>query len=330
MTAPINVGLGFRVANDSQEAIRALDPRIELVDLSALGSPKPIDDAGRQALLERIAGVEVMVGANSIPAEYFAAAANLRWFQVINAGVEELHANGTLARGFQVTTGAGIAAGPIAEHGIGLMLMLARSLHTSVRNMREQTWERGFTSQLAGKTLGIVGLGEIGRAVARRARPFDMRIIATRRNPGDGRDPDCDEVYAHTDLGELLARSDYLFIAAPLTPETRHMLSAAEFAQMKPTAFVINVGRGEVIDQQALVRALESGQIAGAALDVTDPEPLPPGHALWSMPNVIITPHVAGAVEGYGHRAIRVFVANLQRYLAGEPLSHVVDPVLGY
>ena len=108
------------------------------------------------------------------------------------------------------------------------------------------------------------------------------------------------------------------------------MLSAAEFAQMKPTAFVINVGRGEVIDQQALVRALESGQIAGAALDVTDPEPLPPGHALWSMPNVIITPHVAGAVEGYGHRAIGVFVANLQRYLAGEPLSHVVDPVLGY
>lgn len=330
MTVPLNVGYAFRIAPDSHEAIRALDPRIELVDLSALGSPKPIDDATRESLLARVATVEVMVGTNDIAAEYFAAADNLRWFQVINAGVEDLQKNGTLARGFQVTTGAGIAAGPIAEHGIGLMLMLARSLHTAVTSMRDQTWGRGFTGQLAGKTLGIIGLGEIGRAVARRARPFEMRIVATRRNPGDGTDPDCDAVFAHTELNALLDQSDYVFVAAPLTRETRHMLSTAEFARMKPTAFVVNVGRGEVIDQPALVEALEKGEIAGAGLDVTDPEPLPPGHPLWSMPNVIITPHVAGAVEGYGHRAIGVFIANLERYLAGEPLSHVVDPALGY
>lgn len=330
MASPINVGYAFRIAPDTQAEIRAVDPRIELVDLSALGGRGPLDGAARADVLSRIARVEVMLGTNQVPTEYFDAATNLRWFQVINAGVEGMHARGLLSRGFTVTTGAGIASGPIAEHSIGLMIMLARSLHTAVANQQSAKWDFVFSSQLAGKTLGIVGLGEIGRQAARRARAFEMRVVATRRNPGDGVDPDADELFPHDNLGALLEQSDYVLIATPLTPETRHMLGAPEFTRMKRSAFLINVGRGEIVDQPALIAALQSGEIAGAGLDVTDPEPLPADSPLWAMPNVIITPHTAGAVEGYGHRAANVFIANLRRYLAGQPLSHAVDPVLGY
>ncbi len=330
MASPLNVGYAFRIAEHTQAEIRALDPRIELVDLSALGGRGPLDDASRTEILSRIRDVEVIIGTNQVPTEYFDAATSLRWFQVINAGVEGMHARGLLSRGFTVTTGAGIASGPIAEHSLGLMIMLARSLHTAVANQQIAKWDFVFSSQLAGKTLGIVGLGEIGRQAARRARAFEMRVVATRRNPGGGADPDCDQLFAHDNLAALLEQSDYVLVAAPLTPETRHMLGAAEFARMKPSAFLVNVGRGEIVDQPALIAALQAGEIAGAGLDVTDPEPLPPDSPLWAMPNVIITPHTAGAVEGYGHRAATVFIANLRRYLAGQPLSHAVDPALGY
>jgi phosphoglycerate dehydrogenase-like enzyme len=329
-SAPLNVGLAFRISEDLQAEIAALDPRIRLVDISQLGGRGAIDDATRDEILARIGTVEVIVGSNTIPTEYFEAAANLRWFQAINAGVDNMHGRGLLGRGFQVTTGAGIAAVSIAEHSIGLMIMLARNFHRSVLSQQEGEWKFQCSSQLGGKTLGIVGLGEIGRQTARRARAFEMRVIACRRSVGAGTDPDCDELFAYDDLGALLEQSDYVQLAVPLTPETRHMIGAAEFVRMKPTASLVNVARGEVVDQDALIEALQNGTIASAGLDVVTPEPLPADNPLWSMPNVIITPHTAGAVEGYGHRAIGVFIANLRRYVAGETLSHVVNPALGY
>ncbi|MGH2632000.1 MAG: D-2-hydroxyacid dehydrogenase, partial [Tepidiformaceae bacterium] len=252
-------------------------------------------------------------------------------FQCINAGIERMEQGGLLRRGFAVTTAAGLASVAIAEYVVGTMVMLAKDLHRFGRTQDERKWDFHFTRELAGKTVGILGLGEIGRETSRRARAFDIHVIASRRTVVAGAsDPDADELFAHSNLDELLARSDYLVVAVPLTPETRGMLGAAEFAKMKPTASIVNVARGEVIDQAAMIAALQAGAIASAALDVFDPEPLPEDNPLWAMPNVIVTPHISGAVEGYGHKATELFIANLQRYLAGEPLAHLANPELGY
>lgn len=329
-TESIPVGYAFRISDELQAEIAGLDSRIRLVNLAPLGKPTPPDEATRAALLDAVASVEVLVGTHLIPNDYFDAAEKLRWFQVINAGVDDLQARGLVGRQFSITTGAGIAAVGIAEHSLALMLMLARGMHRLLVQQQDRHWEMQPSLQLAGKTLGVVGLGEIGRETARRARAFGMRVIACRRTVGSGADPDCDQLLPYDQLDSLLAQSDYVHLAVPLTPETRHLIGAPQFAQMKPTAFLINVARGEVVDQDALIAALQSGQIAGAGLDVVTPEPLPVDNPLWAMPNVILTPHTAGYIESYGHRAIEVFIANLRRYLANEALSHVVDPVLGY
>jgi phosphoglycerate dehydrogenase-like enzyme len=155
--------------------------------------------------------------------------------------------------------------------------------------------------------------------------------LASRRTVAAGAiDPDCDEIVPYSHLARLLTESDFLVLALPLTAETRHLIGAGEMATMKRTASIINIARGEIIDQAALVKALTDGVIASAALDVFDPEPLPAESPLWDMPNVIVTPHISGAVEGYGHKATDMFIANLKRYLAGEALAHRANPELGY
>jgi phosphoglycerate dehydrogenase-like enzyme len=330
-TNPIVIAVTFPLDAAALARIRAIDPRIEVLDLGMIAGRKPPDAETRARLLTEIARAEIMLGPNRIPVEYFDGAVALRWFQSINAGVERLDRDGLLRREFIVTTGSGLAAGPIAEYVLGAMVMLAKGLHTSVRHQQERRWEFRFTSELAGKTIGIVGLGEIGRETARRARAFGMRIVASRRRaePG-GLDPDCDRLVTHSGLGELLSESDYVVVAVPLTAETTRLIGARELAAMKRSAFLINVARGEIIDQQALIDALRAGTLAGAALDVTDPEPLPADNPLWGMENVILTPHVSGAVEGYGHRAVEFFAENLGRYLRGERLAHIASPELGY
>ena len=159
----------------------------------------------------------------------------------------------------------------------------------------------------------------------------DMQVVATRRtvNAGDT-DPDCDTLLPLADLDQLLAASDYVVLSMPLTAETRGMIGATQFERMKQSAFLLNVARGDVVDQHALVQALKANRIAGAALDVASPEPLPPDSELWSLPNLVLTPHMAGNVEGYGHKATEAFIRNLRRYCAGEPLEHLANPDLGY
>jgi phosphoglycerate dehydrogenase-like enzyme len=236
-----------------------------------------------------------------------------------------------LHRGFAVTSGAGIASVGIAEWLLGSMVMLAKNLHVYVRQQAEAKWESNRSGELDGKTVGIVGLGEIGRQTARRCRAFGMRVVATRRTvrPGE-KDQDCDALLPYAQLNRLLEVSDYVVLCVPLTAETRGMVGAPQLAAMKRSACLLNVARGDVVDQDALIAALKDGTIAGAALDVTSPEPLPADSELWKLPNVFITPHMAGNVEGYGHKAAGVFVANLRRYMAGEPLLHRANPDLGY
>jgi phosphoglycerate dehydrogenase-like enzyme len=331
MAEPVRIAITFKVDDDVVDMIRAVDPRVEIVPFPGVVVRPGMtltDDELAQARAA-LADVEIIFGPVALPLELFDAAPNLRWFQALTAGVDQLTEGGLLNRGFTVTKVSGLASSAIAEYALASMLMLAKGLHTMIRNQAEHRWAFRFNAELRGKTVGIVGYGSIGKATAKLAKAFGMRVVACRRRSGDP-DPDCDQMRPYTELHGLLAESDFVVLSVPLTEETRGMIGAEELRAMKRTAYLVNVARGPVVDQQALVVALRDGTIAGAGLDVFEPEPLPEDSVFWDMPNVIVTPHISGAVEGYGHRASEFFAANLRRYLAGEPLENVVDPVLTY
>lgn len=329
----IPVAITFRLRPELVQQIEALDPRIEVRALPQLGGrdAEALPPDEHAAALAALADAEIMFGPNSIANAYLDGAPMLKWFQVINAGVDRMAELGQLQRGFTVTTASGLAAVPIAEWVMGAMLMLCKGMNRHFVNQQKHTWDSHFGPELRGKTIGIVGMGAIGRETAKRARAFEMRVIATRRTVTAGAtDPDCDLLLPYGELDTLLAESDYVVLCVPLTAETTGMIGADQFAKMKPTASIVNIARGQVIDQAAMIRALREGTIAAAALDVTDPEPLPPENELWDIENVLITPHISGAVEGYGTKASQIFIRNLERYLRGEELENVVDPVLAY
>lgn len=332
MAQPLNITIAFRIDDESSARIAAVDPRIRLFDAGEIASRHAPEGARKAEVFGALAQAEVMFGQNRTAVDYFDAAPRLKWFQAINAGIEQMGHRGLLGRGFIVTTAAGLASAGIAEYAIGSMIMLARDLHGMVRNQEQHIWAREARSlELRGKTLAILGLGEIGRETARRARAFGMYVIASRRTAAPGAtDPDCDELLSYSEIDALLGRADFLVVSAPLTAETHGMLDAARIAALKPGAFVVNVARGAIFDQAALTAALKSGKVAGAALDVFDPEPLPASDPLWDLPNVIVTPHISGSVEGYTEKAVDIFIANLQRYIAGQPLAHVARADLGY
>ncbi|MBI5946703.1 MAG: D-2-hydroxyacid dehydrogenase [Chloroflexi bacterium] len=337
MNGPVNVVVAFKVAPEVLAEIEQVDPRVRVSMHPVLSAASRYvgsgagSDSERMAAFAALAEAQVIFGPAQLTGDVFDAAPMLQWFQVLTAGVDRLAKEGVIDRGFPVTTVSGLAAPAIAEWALGGMIMLAKGMHTSVRDQAEHRWSFRFTGELSGKTLGIAGMGAIGRETARRARAFGMRVLATRRTVEAGAaDPDCDEILPYAALDRLLAESDYLVLCVPYTPDTHSLIGAAELARMKPTACLLNVARGPVVDQEALIAALRDGTIAGAALDVTDPEPLPAESPLWDLPNVIITPHISGAVEGYGHRAAGIFIANLRHFLAGEPLENLVKPGLGY
>jgi len=333
MIEPIRVAITFKVDDEVIHQIEAVDPRVKVVDFPriVLAQGSALSEAQIEEAKAALSGVEVIFGPNTLPPAIVDSAKDLKWFQTITAGVDRMAADGMLTDRYVITKVSGLASVAIAEYVIGAMVMLAKGLHGSVRDQQEHKWSFRFTSELPGKTCGIIGLGAIGRETAKRARAFGMRVVATRRRPGENEgDPDCDALFPHSELTRVLQESDYVVLCVPLTDETRHLIGAEELKAMKPTASLINIARGGVIDQEALYAALTDGTIASAALDVFEPEPLPAESPFWDLPNVIVTPHISGAVEGYGHRAAAIFVANLRRYVAGEPLENVVDPVLAY
>ncbi len=331
--SPIPVAVTFSLSPEALAQIADVSPRVRLLDYPAAplapGEERPAPD--RERARQTLAQAEVIFGSHLDPLVLFDSAPNLRWFQVLTAGLDELIAQGILERDFVVTTASGVGAVPIAEYCIGVMVMLEKGLHTTMRDQVEHRWEFGFRGELKGKTCGIVGLGAIGRELARRARAFGMRIVATRRSATPGaHDPDADVLLPFTDLPQLLSESDYVVLCVPLTAETQGMVGAAELALMKPGAAIVNIARAAVVDQEALLSALREERLGGAALDVHDPEPLPPDSPFWDMPNVIVTPHRSGAVYGYLDRAAAFFAANLERYVRGQPLENVVERDRGY
>jgi len=322
----LRVVVGFPVREGVLTRIGAVDPRISVSHLPELAG-HGLERAALKQLLPELRRADVLFGPASMPRECLEAAENLKWLQVINAGVDCLARDGLLERGFVVTNMSGLVAVAIAEYVIGAILMLSKGFHLAIRHQEEHHWGAWHVTELTGQTVGIVGLGAIGRETARRARAMGMRVIASRRTAPEGStDDDCDELLSHRSLDRLLDESDYVVLCVPLTAETHHLIGESELARMKPAATLINIARGSVVHQEALMRALRAGAIGAAVFDVTDPEPLPETSPIWDLPNVIVTPHISGSIGGYGGRSAELFVANLQRYLRGETLENVVNP----
>jgi phosphoglycerate dehydrogenase-like enzyme len=257
-------------------------------------------------------------------------APKLRWVQLTHAGAERVDPR-LIAGGVTFTTAGGLAATPIAEFVMAYILMFSKGWPGLFRAQREHRFTRFMPRELLGKTIGIVGMGYIGGEVARLGKAFGCRVLGMRRSFATrGPDAVADEAVPPTELGYLLSESDFVVVAAPLTPETKGMIGAAELKQMKPSAHLINIARGPLVDEAALIAALRDGTIAGAGLDVFDREPLPPESELWDLDNVILSPHVSGGTEIYNRRATAIFRDNLRRFLDGAPLQNVVDPARGY
>jgi len=311
--------------------IRAVGPGISVKDASTLVFAEfNGDESGKDKLDALLTETEVIFGFVP-PKNIIARAPKLKWMQAVSAGVDR-HQGTDIWKSDVIMTGvSGIHATPIGEYVLEFMLMLAKNAPLGFKMMQTRNWQRYMVSTLRGKTVGIIGLGNIGREVARLARAFGMRVIATRRSVKKaGKARNVDLLLPRDRLKELLKASDYVALTLPLTPETRHIIGEAELKAMKSTAYIINIGRGGLIDQEALIKALDAKQIAGAGLDVVTPEPLPKESRLWDFDNVILSPHVSGGMEDYMLHATELFCDNLKRYLEGRKLLNVIDKKKGY
>lgn len=283
--------------------------------------------------LEReIADAEVYYGFPS--ADVLRQAKALRWIQAPSAGVNFLQHLPDLVDNDVVLTNTRGAHGPsIGEHTFALLFALTRHLPKSVQAQGEHRWAWGdiyhTSREIWGRTMGIIGYGAIGRAVAQRAHGFDMNVLAVDPHPEPGA-PHVQETWGMDRLPDLLAQSDVVVVSAPLTDESFHLIDAKALSQMKPDAFLIVVSRGGIVDEAALAEALKSGKLAGAGLDVTEVEPLAADNPLWDAPNLVITPHTAGDSTEKEQRCVEILRENLQRYAQGEALLNLVDKKRGY
>lgn len=272
----------------------------------------------------------------TLPKEAVTRAARLKWVHCSGHAVGHFPLAELAARAIIVTNSRGVQAIPIAEHVMACILALARRLPHAMRDQQERLWRPndliGDLSPwvLAGRTLGIIGVGTLGEAIATRARPFGMHVIGVRRHPERGRPAGFDEVLGPADLDRLLALADVVVVAAPLTAETNLLLDADAIAKMKSGAILVNIARGQLVDEKALVGALMDGRLGGAALDVFTTEPLPASSPFWSLPNVIVTPHNSGFRAGHFDAVIDLFSDNLTRFERGVQLLNVVDLTAGY
>lgn len=277
------------------------------------------------------ADTEVILGL--VPEDLFRAAPKLRWVHAIASGVDMFLYPAFIESDVLLTSEKGLVGEHLADHGFGLLLMLTRQLAGAYR-LGADSWNhrpalRRQEIELSGSTMGLIGFGGTGRAMARRAAAFGMTVRAVDRDPVPN-SPEVREVEGVDALDDMLAGSDVVSICCPLTPETRNLMNAHAFAQMKDSAFLMNVTRGEVMDETALIDALSTGKIRGAALDVTPREPLPADSELWQMENVVMTPHTAGASQFRAGRNIDRFIKNLERLREGKSLDGMIDKRLGY
>lgn len=339
MPDSIRVLMTQRFTEAQIERVRAVSPRL-IVEQKSVNSDS---DEARQSFH----GDEEILYC-FLPPRDLSIAPKLKWVQLHSAGINQLTNHPILKTDIRITTSSGIHAVPIGEFSIAMMFALARRVSTMVRQQDRAEWPKDrwrlfLGTELRGKTLGIIGYGSIGRETARIAKlGLGMRVIAMTRGgekrdrgyiePGTG-DPDGvlpEAWFMRPQLLDLLAQSDLVLIATPLTDETRNMITERELRAMKPSVFIVNIARGGIIAEDALVRALNANWIAGAGLDVFEQEPLPADSPLWKCENALIAPHVSGATPHYDDRATELFCENIRRYLRGDELLNLVNRERGY
>ena len=341
-----------RFTDDLLDQMKAVSPRLRLSQQTCHNA-----DEVAAALADH-PDVEILYSFH-LPRNALEIAPRLRWLQLHSAGANHILDHPIMkhdvpttrdvatTRDVINTTVSGIHATPIAEYVFASILAFRWQVPVWTHCQRESRWPSGRWNlyarpELRDSTLGIVGYGSIGREVGRLGKAFGMHVLALRRSPGQAKEGYASEhtgdragaipeqFFSPDQLHEMLSECDYVVVALPLTPETKHLVGEAEFRAMKPSAYLVNIARGAIVDEQALVRAVREGWIAGAGLDVFEREPLPDDSPLWAMDNVLISPHVAGFTPRYDERATALFVENLGRYLSGEPMLNLIDKARGY
>ena len=330
--APINVLVSDELSEDVIPEIEAIDPRINARHVGCLITAETLGDRDASALLDGMLETADIYAGIRIPADLLRRAPRLKWIQVTRAGVDRLLMNEQFRQSRIILTNVGgvHSYGP-AELAIQACLVHVKGTLECARQKQSRVWETFQPGVLKGHTMGIIGYGSIGQKVARVAKAFDMRVIATRRStkrPTGARYADL--LLPLAQIHRLLSESDFVVMATPLTPDTYHLIGPEQLSLMKNDALLVNVSRGPSIDESALATALKQGWIAAAALDVFEQEPLPQDSPLWDLPNVMYSPHIAGNVPGYPRLVKDVFLQNLGRFVRDEPLRSVVNKHRGY
>lgn len=327
----INVLATIPLAESLAHQITGVGKSIRLTNIADLMSAENSGEAGAKEKLDRLlADAEVIYGFR-LPQNVVGRSPRLKWVQMTSAGVDRSLDEDLRRSPVIMTNVRGMHAATMSEFVMGEMLMFAKGAQRCFQQKQCKQWKPFMASTLHSKTVGIVGLGSIGREIARLSKAFGIRVLGVRRSAGQAKSGRyVDEFFPRSQLSKMLSESDFVVLVLPLTTETNKIIGEAELNSMKTTAYLINVARGSVVDEQALIRALEKNRIAGAGLDVFSVEPLPATSRLWDMPNVIFSPHIAGGMEGYTERATDIFCENLRRYLSGQKLTKVVNKEKGY
>ena len=322
------------IASDTQETpvLAVLCGESRPPDMRAVESEAVVRYTDAAGLADALAGADALFVydflSTAVPGAWHAAD-RLRWLHIASAGVDPVLFPGLRESDVVLTNSRGVFDEAIAEYVLGVVLAFAKDFARSHDLQRERRWQHRESERIAGRAALVVGTGPIGRAIARLLRAAGMRVSGAGRRARTG-DPDFGEVHESARLTEHLPEFDYVVAVAPLTEHTKGMFDARAFAEMKPTARFVNVGRGELVVTSDLVAALADRSIAGAALDVFETEPLPPESPLWTMPDVLVSPHMSGDFAGWRNTLVEVFTENFRRWRSGEPLRNVVDKTLGY
>jgi phosphoglycerate dehydrogenase-like enzyme len=269
-------------------------------------------------------------GSLSLLRDVFLGSHHLRWIHSRSTGLEQTLFPELIESQVILTNGGGVFSPALGEFALAAILYLAKDFRRMIRNQRARVWEQFDVAMIAGQTLGIVGYGSMGRAVAARARALEMKVLGLKRSQPCEQDPLIDHAYGAAERLEMLSRCDYVVVTLPLTEPTRGMIGVSEFAVMRRSAVIINLGRGPTIDEQALIGALSENRIRGAALDVFDREPLPKEHPFYSLENVLLSPHCADHTPDWLDHSMRFFLAQFHRFRHRQPLLNVIDKRRGY
>ncbi|MBP1716157.1 MAG: D-isomer specific 2-hydroxyacid dehydrogenase NAD-binding protein [Deltaproteobacteria bacterium] len=328
----VRVVLTTPLEESNLQKIRAVGARLKVDQLSPLILAERKGDLSKKGELDGLFGeAEVVYGwIHHFPKNLLSRSPRLKWIQTMSAGVDRLPED-IMKSPVRIANASGLHGTPMAEVVLQMMLMFAKDAPSCFQMKAKKEFKRYTPMLLKGQTAGVLGLGAVGKEIARLCQACGMAVLGIRRSSREGEAySNVDRVYSREQLSQFLAASDFVIIAMPLTRETKGMIGEKELRSMKPTAYLINVARGAIVDEAALIRALEEKWIAGAGLDVFVDEPLPPESRFYELPKVIFSPHISGEMPDYERRATEVFCENLQRYLQGEPFRHEVDKLKGY